>query len=263
VPGVGYDLVLPMSEAIKLPDAEKVEVEKEERSGPVKVVGIKTSRSLQSFLQDKLSVVVRPTTSLEYVPDDVKEKIAPAIEKGRVYSILSAWPGRGDVPPASQWGGKWAVIIPQMTPAVKQRDVIEDLMNIKDEKELARYIVDNHEEIARYTIEQVLPGGQLTGAFRLLDNEKWRKDTSKVIYGILKREVEVLVEVVKKLLAGDVAGAKALIMKVIVREVGGWLKREWDSAIDSTPEEDAARATKLARQYSRLNENKLIISIKK
>ena len=64
-------------------------------------------------LTDELSVVVRPTDSLEYVPDDVKEQVAPAVEEGRAYSILSAWPGRGDVPPASQWGEEWAVIIPQ------------------------------------------------------------------------------------------------------------------------------------------------------
>tara|TARA_R110002110_G_scaffold94964_4_gene245626 strand:- start:3723 stop:4661 length:939 start_codon:yes stop_codon:yes gene_type:complete len=120
-------------------------------------------------------------------------------------------------------------------------------------------------EVVRYVIEQVLPGGQLTGALQMLDNEKWRKDTSEVVYDILEREVEVLAEVVEKLLAGDVAGAKALVMQAIVREVGGWLGREWDSAIESTPEEDAARATRLSAQHSRsrLNENKLIISIKK
>ena len=120
-------------------------------------------------------------------------------------------------------------------------------------------------EVVRYVIEQVLPGGQLTGALQMLDNEKWRKDTSEVVYDILEREVEVLAEVVEKLLAGDVAGAKALVMQAIVREVGGWLGREWDSAIESTSEEDAARATRLSAQHSRsrLNENKLIISIKK
>ena len=112
VPNVGYDLVLPAEEALKLPDAERIEVEKEERSGPIKVMGVRTSRPLQSFLQDKLSVVARRTEDLKFVPDDVKEKVAPAIEEGRVYSVLSAWPGRGDVPAASQWKDKWAVVIP-------------------------------------------------------------------------------------------------------------------------------------------------------
>jgi hypothetical protein len=113
VPGVGYNLVLPMKEAVALPAAERTEVTKEERQGKITVPAVITSAPLDSFLTDELSIVVRPTDSLEYVPDDVKEQVAPAVEEGRAYSILSAWPGRGDVPPASQWGENWAVIIPQ------------------------------------------------------------------------------------------------------------------------------------------------------
>ena len=112
VPGVGYDLVLPMQEAIALPDARKVEVEKEDR-GIVKVTGIVTSAPLNQFITNKLSIVVRPTSDLQYVPDDVKDKVVNSVNEGRVFSILSAWPGRGDVPPAPQWGDKCAVIIPQ------------------------------------------------------------------------------------------------------------------------------------------------------
>jgi len=112
VPGVGYDLVLPMDEALQLPDAQKTVVTKEERQGPVEVIGIKTSKPLSGFLQNKLSVVVRQTKNMQYVPDDVKEQVADAVAQGRVYSVLSAWPGRGDVPPSSKWGEDWAVIIP-------------------------------------------------------------------------------------------------------------------------------------------------------
>jgi hypothetical protein len=113
VPDVGYDLVLPMDEALALPDAEMTKVAKEERGGEVLVPGVITSAPLDSFLTDKLSVVVRPTDSLEYVPDDVKEQVAQAVEEGRVYSILSAWPGRGDVPPVPEWKKDWAVVIPK------------------------------------------------------------------------------------------------------------------------------------------------------
>jgi hypothetical protein len=113
VPGVGYDLVLPMDEALALPNAEMTEVAKEERGGEVLVPAVITSAPLNSFLTDKLSVVIRPTDSLEYVPDDVKEQVAQAVEEGRVYSILSAWPGRGDVPPVPQWKENWAVVIPK------------------------------------------------------------------------------------------------------------------------------------------------------
>ena len=112
VPGVGYDLVLPMDEARALPDAQEVEVTKEERGQQITVKGIQTSAPLESFRTDELSVVIRPTSDLQYVPDDVKDKVAPAVEAGQAYSILSAWPGRGDVPPSSQWGDAWAVIIP-------------------------------------------------------------------------------------------------------------------------------------------------------
>ena len=104
VPNVGYNLVLPMDEALALPDAERTTATKEERGGEVTVPAIITSAPLSAFLTDELSVVVRPTTSLEYVPEDVKEQVAAAVEGGRAYSILSAWPGRGDVPPSSQWG---------------------------------------------------------------------------------------------------------------------------------------------------------------
>ena len=112
VPGVGYDLVLPMDEALTLPDAEKVQVSKEERGEEIIVTGIRTSAPLSDFSTDQLSVVIRPTTDLQYVPDDVKQQVASAVEAGQAYSILSAWPGRGDVPPSSQWGDDWAVIIP-------------------------------------------------------------------------------------------------------------------------------------------------------
>ena len=93
VPNVGYDLVLPMEEARRLPDAEEVEVTKQDRGGDVTVTGIVTSKPMQDFLQDKMSVVIRQTT-LDYVPEDLKEnpEIVSGVEEGRVYSILSAWP---------------------------------------------------------------------------------------------------------------------------------------------------------------------------
>tara|TARA_Y100001938_G_C8015838_1_gene392514 strand:- start:65 stop:652 length:588 start_codon:yes stop_codon:yes gene_type:complete len=113
VPGVGYNLVLPMQDARALPDAQEVEVTKEERGQQITVTGIRTSAPLENFRTNELSVVIRPTSDLQYVPDDVKDKVSSAVEAGQVYSILSAWPGRGDVPPASQWGDNWAVIIPR------------------------------------------------------------------------------------------------------------------------------------------------------
>ena len=114
VPGVGYDLVLPRVEAEKLEGASRVEVEKEERGQKVPVAGYTTTEPLENFKTNKLSVVLRPTTDLQYVPDDVKAEVGSLLEKGvPVYSVLSMWPGRGDVPPASEWGNNWAVVIPK------------------------------------------------------------------------------------------------------------------------------------------------------
>jgi len=69
---------------------------------------------LEQFATNKLSVVVRLST-MEYVPDSLKQdpEVQAAATQGRLYGVLSSWPGRGDVPPASQWGEKWAVIIPR------------------------------------------------------------------------------------------------------------------------------------------------------
>ena len=104
---------------------KKTVVTKEERQGPVKVVGIKTSMPLSKFLQNKLSIVVRPTKDMKFVPDDVKKQVANAVTQGRAYAVLSAWPGRGDVPASSKWGEDWAVIIP---------DQKADQKNIKESK---------------------------------------------------------------------------------------------------------------------------------
>ncbi len=110
---IGYDLVLPMGEAMALPDAKRVVVQKEERSGTVDVVGIQTSANIEDFATNKLSVVIRPSV-MKYVPQPLQsnEEVIKAEAEGRLYGVLSSWPGRGDVPRASEWGENWAVIIP-------------------------------------------------------------------------------------------------------------------------------------------------------
>ena len=116
VPGVGYDLVLPNDEAKELENAQEIEVEKEDRQGPIFVKGYKTSQPLEDFKTDDMSVVVRPTSDLQYVPEDLRQNsdVLRAFEDNQLYSVLSAWPGRGDVPPANQWGDDWAVVIPEV-----------------------------------------------------------------------------------------------------------------------------------------------------
>ena len=114
IPGVGYDLVMPRSEAEKLGNAARTQVEKEERGEKIPVLAYTTTDPLERFKTNKLSVVVRPTTDLKFVPEDVRESVAEMLDKNiPVYSVLSMWPGRGDVPAASQWGDDWAVVIPK------------------------------------------------------------------------------------------------------------------------------------------------------
>lgn len=99
-PGIGYNLVLPMAQALKLPGAKQGEVEKVEGPNKVKVPSVTTTAPLTQFKSDKLTVIVRPKK-------DEGGAVIP-----NEYIVLSAFPGDPDIPRASEWGGKFAVIIP-------------------------------------------------------------------------------------------------------------------------------------------------------
>jgi hypothetical protein len=99
-PGIGYNLVLPIAQAMKLPGAKQGEVEKVEGPSKVKVPSVTTTAPLTQFKSDKLTVIVRP-----------KKDEAGAVIPNE-YIVLSAFPGDPDIPRASEWGGKFAVIIP-------------------------------------------------------------------------------------------------------------------------------------------------------
>lgn len=112
--GVGYNLVLPIDKAKALPDAQELTVKKQERGQDIEVPAIQTSAPLQKFATDQLTLIIRPSNP-QYLPDDVKQnkEVLSAIEQGKSYSVLTAFPGDPDIPPASQWNGKYAVILPQ------------------------------------------------------------------------------------------------------------------------------------------------------
>lgn len=99
-PGIGYNLVLPMAQALKLPGAKQGEVEKVEGPNKVKVPSVTTTAPLSQFASDELTVIVRP-----------KKDEAGAVIPNE-YIVLSAFPGDPDIPRASEWGDKFAVIIP-------------------------------------------------------------------------------------------------------------------------------------------------------
>jgi len=99
-PGIGYNLVLPMDQAKKLPGAKEGEVEKVEGPNKIKVPSITTTAPLTQFKSDELTVIVRP-----------KKNEAGTVIPNE-YIVLSAFPGDPSIPRASEWGGKYAVIIP-------------------------------------------------------------------------------------------------------------------------------------------------------
>ena len=115
--GIGYDLVLPMEAAKKLPDAVEGTVEKQEGQNKVTVPSISTSQPIQKFVTNRISLIIRKSNP-QFLPDDVKadENVLGKIKEGKCYSLLTAFPGNPDIPKSSEWGGKFAVILPGQKP---------------------------------------------------------------------------------------------------------------------------------------------------
>lgn len=113
VPQIGYNLVLPYNEALSLPDAEELTTEKTERGAKITVPLIRTSAPKEEFETDLLTLIIRPSNP-QYLPPDLKDnpEILERIDQGKCHSLLTAFPGDPDIPPASQWQGKWAVVVP-------------------------------------------------------------------------------------------------------------------------------------------------------
>ena len=120
-PGIGYNLVLPIEQAKKLPGAKESEVEKIEGPNKIKVPAITTSAPLTQFKSDELTIIVRPKK-------DEAGTIIP-----NEYIVLSAFPGDPSIPRASEWGGKYAVIIPSGEGELNENEQMfetkEDLFN--------------------------------------------------------------------------------------------------------------------------------------
>lgn len=110
---VGYNLVLPIEEAMRLPGAVQTTIQKEERGQKITVPAVQTTSSLKSFSTNLISLVIRPSNP-KFLPDDAKgvQAILSEVKAGRSYSLLTAFPGDPNIPPTSQWGGKYAVILP-------------------------------------------------------------------------------------------------------------------------------------------------------
>ena len=99
-PGIGYNLVLPIEKAKQLPNAKISETEKIEGPNKIKVPLVTTSAAPDQFKTDELTIIVRPKK-------DEAGTIIP-----NEYIVLSVFPGDSTIPKASEWRGKYAVIIP-------------------------------------------------------------------------------------------------------------------------------------------------------
>lgn len=132
VPKIGYDLVISIDDAKKLPDAVESEVEKVEGQNKVTVPMVKTSAPITQFSTDQLTIVVRPKK-------DESGKILP-----NEYIVLSVFPGK-DLPRASEWGGKYAIVIPssKLEVGIKSESAArQDIILIERWQHLAGIIKD-------------------------------------------------------------------------------------------------------------------------
>lgn len=114
IPNVGFDLVLPYEEAINLDGAEESGTIKKEGKNEIEVPLIKTSQSADDFKTNRLTLVIRKSNP-QFLPDDVKEdeEILEKINDGKVYSLITAFPGNPNIPRVSEWNGEYAIVVPK------------------------------------------------------------------------------------------------------------------------------------------------------
>jgi len=114
VPEIGFDLVLPYEEAINLDDAKESVTIKKEGQNEIEVPLVITSQSSKDFKTNRLTLIIRKSNP-QFLPDDVKEneEILNKINDGKVYSLLTAFPGNPNIPKASEWNGQYAVVLPK------------------------------------------------------------------------------------------------------------------------------------------------------
>jgi hypothetical protein len=114
IPNVGFDLVLPYEEAINLDGAEESVTIKKEGKNEIEVPLIKTSQSADDFKTNRLTLVIRKSNP-QFLPDDVKEdeEILEKINDGKVYSLITAFPGNPNIPRVSEWNGEYAIVVPK------------------------------------------------------------------------------------------------------------------------------------------------------
>ena len=114
VPEIGFDLVLQYEDAKNLDNAEESSTIKKEGPNEIEVPLIRTSQSSDDFKTNRLTLVIRRSNP-QFLPDDVKEdeELLNKINDGKVYSLLTAFPGNPNIPRVSEWNGQYAVVVPK------------------------------------------------------------------------------------------------------------------------------------------------------
>jgi len=132
VPNAGSDLVQKSSDILKkYPNAKKITVPKQEgvvmgedgkpKMGEdgkpipkmVDVTAYVVDDGEDAFSTNKMTVVLRPANP-QFMPEEAKkdEELSGALNDKKGFAVLTAFPGKKDVPKASEWGDEYAIIVP-------------------------------------------------------------------------------------------------------------------------------------------------------
>ena len=132
VPNAGSDLVQKSSDILKkYPNAKKITVPKQEgvvmgedgkpkmgENGKpipkmVDVTAYVVDDGDDAFSTNKMTVVLRPANP-QFMPEEAKkdEELSGALNDKKGFAVLTAFPGKKDVPKASEWGDEYAIIVP-------------------------------------------------------------------------------------------------------------------------------------------------------
>jgi len=132
VSNAGFDLVQKTSEIrSNYPDAKEIKIQKQEgvelgedgkpKKGAdgknipkmVTVTALVVDAGKDLFKTNTMTVVIRPANP-NFMPEEAKndDEISSALKNGKAFAILTAFPGKSDIPKASEWGDDYAVIVP-------------------------------------------------------------------------------------------------------------------------------------------------------
>lgn len=162
---------LPIEQAKKLPGAKEIEVEKTEGPNKIKVPAITTTAPLTQFKSDELTVIVRP------------KKDESGIVIPNEYIVLSAFPGDPSIPRASEWGGKYAVIIPE------EKGIEETINEVlsKHRKKYKNSLDENFlsEDVSDDEIEKAVAAALKISPDQVVDHEPSEEEKVNEAAGIL------------------------------------------------------------------------------